>query len=73
MIFFFGMSDRTIPYVMVQKMKQPIAVKSTYEPRNPTASHYYRCIEANFEELEWVWDDRYKRRYGCCAQNVREP
>lgn len=58
------MSDRTIPYVMVQKMKQPIAVKSTYERRNPTESHYYRCIEANFEELERAWDDRYKRRYG---------
>ena len=28
------------------------------------AGHYYRCIEANFEELEMVWDDRYERRYG---------
>ena len=30
-----------------------------YEPRNPRASHYYRCVEAHFDKLEAVWDDRY--------------
>ena len=45
-------------------MKQPPVTESFYEPRNPMAGHYYRCIEANFEELEMVWDDRYERRYG---------
>jgi len=35
-----------------------------YEGRNPQLSHYYRCVEAHFEELEKVWDDRYASRYG---------
>ncbi len=26
-----------------------------YEPRNPKASAYYRCVEDHFEELETVW------------------
>ena len=33
-----------------------------YQPRNPRNSQYYRCVEAHFEELEAVWDDRYERR-----------
>jgi hypothetical protein len=45
-------------------MKQPPVTESFYEPRNPMAGRYYRCIEANFEELEMAWDDRYERRYG---------
>ena len=45
-------------------MKQPPVTESFYEPRNPKAGHYYQCIEANFEELEMAWDDRYERRYG---------
>jgi len=44
-------------------MKQPPVTESFYEPRNPKAGHSYRCIEANFEELEMAWDDRYERRY----------
>jgi hypothetical protein len=47
-----------------KKMKQPPITESFYEPRNPKAGHYYRCIEANFEELEMAWDDPYERRYG---------
>ena len=35
-----------------------------YEQRNPHASHYYRCVDTHFEELEAVWDDRYANRYG---------
>ncbi len=27
-------------------------------------SGYYRCVEAHFEDLEAVWDDRYARKYG---------
>ena len=45
-------------------MKQPPVTESFYEPRNPKAGHHYQCIEANFEELEMAWDDRYERRYG---------
>ena len=59
------MSDLTISsFYDGKKMKQPPVTESFYEPRNPKAGHYYQCIEANFEELEMVWDDRYERRYG---------
>jgi hypothetical protein len=27
-----------------------------YQPRNPKASAYYKCVENHFEELERVWD-----------------
>ncbi len=26
-----------------------------YQPRNPKASAYYRCVEDHFEQLEAVW------------------
>ena len=26
-----------------------------YQPRNPKASAYYRCVEDHFEQLETVW------------------
>ena len=49
-----------------------------YQPRNPEASDYYRCVEDHFEQLETVWlparraykslqlgeDDRYRSRFG---------
>ena len=35
-----------------------------YQPRKPGTSGYYRCVEAHFEDLETVWDDRYARKYG---------
>jgi Zn finger protein HypA/HybF involved in hydrogenase expression len=35
-----------------------------YQPRNPKASAYYKCVENHFEELEQVWDAMYKSRYG---------
>jgi hypothetical protein len=35
-----------------------------YETRNPVESDYYKCIETHFEELEGVWDDRFKTKYG---------
>ncbi len=35
-----------------------------YKPRNPKTSEYYRCVEAHFEELANVWDDKYERQYG---------
>ena len=34
-----------------------------YQPRNPKASAYYKCVENHFEELEQIWDV-YKSRYG---------
>jgi hypothetical protein len=35
-----------------------------YQPRNPQAGGYFRCVQDNFEELESLWDDRYASRYG---------
>lgn len=35
-----------------------------YQPRNPKASAYYRCVEDHFEQLQAVWDERYQRRFG---------
>ena len=26
-----------------------------YQPRNPKANAYYRCVEDHFEQLETVW------------------
>ena len=34
-----------------------------YQPRNPKAIAYYRCVEDHFEQLETVWDKRYQRRF----------
>ncbi len=35
-----------------------------YQPRNPKASAYYKCVENHFEEQERAWDDMYASRYG---------
>ena len=43
----------------------PTAIDSdVYQPRNPKASAYSRCVEDHFEQLEAVWDERYQRRFG---------
>ena len=31
---------------------------------SPQKSHYYKCIDDHFEELEQVYDDRFAKRYG---------
>jgi len=35
-----------------------------YQPRRPSTSHYFRCVEAHFEQLQGLWDDRYANQYG---------
>ena len=35
-----------------------------YNQRNPHRSHYYKCVEAHYEELEGTWDNTYQRHYG---------
>ena len=35
-----------------------------YQPRNPKARAYYRCVEDHFEELEAVWDGCYQSHFG---------
>jgi ribosomal protein S27E len=47
----------------------PSAVEP-YNPRNPRKSQYYRCVEAKFEKLERVWDERYQNKYGYWRPHV---
>ncbi len=47
----------------------PSAVEP-YNPRNPRKSQYYRCVEAKFEKLERVWDERYQHKYGYWRPHV---
>jgi len=35
-----------------------------YQPRNPKASAYYKCVENHFEDLERAWDGMYASRLG---------
>lgn len=43
-----------------------------YEPRNPRKTHYFQCVEAHFEDLEMVRDDRFQRQYGFFRPYVRD-
>ncbi len=44
----------------------------TYRQRNPKQSDYYRCVETHFEELEMVWHEKYKKRFGFFRPYVRD-
>ena len=35
-----------------------------YQPRNPQAGGYFRCVQDHFEQLQMLWQDRYEPRYG---------
>jgi len=37
---------------------------NVYNPRQPRKSSYYRLIEAHYEELERVWEEKYQSKYG---------
>ena len=41
-----------------------LASAEAYTPRNPRKSMYFQCVEANFEQLERVWNERYQKQYG---------
>lgn len=45
---------------------------NVYQPRNPRASDYFRCVEGHFEELEALWDDRFENRYGFWRPYVKD-
>ena len=53
-------------------MLEPRTEFNAYQPRAPKASDYYRCVEAHFEELEGLWDDRYAHVYGSWRPYVSE-
>jgi len=35
-----------------------------YRPRNPSLSSLYQLLEAHYESVKSVWEDRFERRYG---------
>ena len=39
-------------------------VPNVYRPRNPQNSDYFQCVQDNFKELQYVWDDRFVSRCG---------
>lgn len=39
-------------------------IYDVYQPRNPKASAYCKCVENHFKELEKVWNNIFKSRYG---------
>jgi ribosomal protein S27E len=47
-----------------------LSAAEPYNPRNPRKSQYYRCVEAKFEKLERVWDERYQNKYGYWRPHV---
>ena len=53
-------------------MELSMGAEDVYQPRNPRASDYFRCIEAHFEQLEMLWEDRYAGRYGFWRPYVKE-
>ncbi len=36
----------------------------TYTSRTPRKNRYYRLVEDNFEQLEKVWEQKYRQKYG---------
>jgi len=45
---------------------------TAYRPRNPKIGDHYRCVEAHFEKLQGLWDDRYARVYGAWRPYVSD-
>jgi hypothetical protein len=46
-------------------------LQGIYWPRNPQATSLYRLVEDNFDELERVWDKRYKKQHGFWRPVIR--
>jgi len=53
-------------------LKADTDVYPIYTARNPRKNQYYRCVEAHFEELERIWEERYQRTYGFWRQYVTD-
>ena len=47
-------------------------ISSTYRPRNPRESAYYRCVEDHFERFEQVYEEQFERQYGFFRPYVRK-
>ena len=46
--------------------------QGVYEPRNPKATDFFALVEANFEELERVYEERYQPEHGYWRPVVRD-
>ena len=40
------------------------AYPAAYRPRNPRGTSLYQLLEAHFETLKGLWEERFERRYG---------
>ena len=47
-------------------------ISGIYEQRDPKNSHYFQCTETHFEELEMIWGERYRSRYGAFRPHVKD-
>ena len=49
-----------------------LAGAEAYHVRDPRKNQYYQCVEANFEELERVWEECYQNRYGYWRSHISD-
>ena len=43
-----------------------------YTPGSLRKNQYYLCVQAHFEELERIWEDRYQKSYGFRRPYVKD-
>jgi hypothetical protein len=43
---------------------QPLAPPALYRPRNARATPLYQLLEAHYEDVMAVWEERFERKYG---------
>jgi hypothetical protein len=41
------------------------SAQSLYRPRNPRKTALYQLMEAHYEEVKALWEDRFEKIYGC--------
>ena len=46
--------------------------QGVYHPRDPKTSHFYACVQDNFEELERIYDEKYQKQHGFWRPAVHE-
>jgi hypothetical protein len=43
---------------------QPLAPPALYRPRNVRATPLYQFLEAYYEDVKAIWEERFEKRYG---------
>ncbi len=46
---------------------QPLAPPALYRPRNPRATAPYQLLEAYYEDVKSVWEERFEKNYAHLA------